>query len=530
VVLPQILSVSSRSPAEPLSVDAAIRQFRTPLAIYRSRDRAGHHLYPADSAAPPGAPEELGRLPAIYPEWLGSRGFLAAHDLRFAYVAGAMARGIATPALVAAMAEAGMLGFFGAAGLAPAQVEAAIGDIERRLAGRALPWGSNLIHSPQAAGLEDALVDLYLRRGVRRVSASAFIGLTPAVVRFAASGLERGPDGAIRRRTHVFAKVSRPEVAERFMAPPPAALLRALIAAGLITTAQAEMAAVVPVAEDVTAEADSGGHTDNQPLPVLLPLLMAARARALRQAAHGRDIRIGAAGGLGTPHAVAAAFAMGAAYVLTGSINQSARESGLAPEARAMLDDVRPGDVAMAPAADMFELGARVQVVRKGTMFAPRAQRLYELYRAHASLDDIPQAAREQLERDVFRRPIAEIWEATRQFFAARDPAELARAEAEPKRRMALVFRWYLGLSSHWPIDGVSERRLDYQIWCGPAQAGFNAWTAGSFLADPARRTVAQIALNLMEGAAALTRAQQLRSFGLAVPDSAFAFSPRPLH
>ena len=35
---------------------------------------------------------------------------------------------------------------------------------------------------------------------------------------------------------------------------------------------------------------------------------------------------------------------------------------------------------------------------------------------------------------------------------------------------MALVFRWYLGMSSRWAIEGSVERRSDYQIWCGPAQ------------------------------------------------------------
>ena len=40
---------------------------------------------------------------------------------------------------------------------------------------------------------------------------------------------------------------------------------------------------------------------------------------------------------------------------------------------------------------------------------------------------------------------------------------------------------------------------------------------------------VVQIARNLLEGAAAVTRAQQLRSYGVPVPQSAFHFVPRPL-
>jgi hypothetical protein len=42
-------------------------------------------------------------------------------------------------------------------------------------------------------------------------------------------------------------------------------------------------------------------------------------------------------------------------------------------------------------------------------------------------------------------------------------------------------------------------------------------------------RTVVQIARNLLEGAAVVTRAQQLRSYGVAVPEAAFQFAPRPL-
>jgi hypothetical protein len=94
---------------------------------------------------------------------------------------------------------------------------------------------------------------------------------------------------------------------------------------------------------------------------------------------------------------------------------------------------------------------------------------------------------------------------------------------------MALVFRWYLGLSSKWAIAGDPDRRLDYQIWCGPAMGAFNAWTRGSFLEAPEARSAPQIARNLLEGAAVITRAQQLRSYGVAMPAAAFRFSPRPL-
>lgn len=473
-------------------------------------------------------------LPPLFPEWLGDRSFCETHRVRFPYVCGEMANGIATPRMVIEAARAGFLGFFGAAGLQPARVEAALVEIATALAAPGagepgLSWGSNLIHSPNEPAVEEAIADLYIRRGVARVSASAYMGLTPHVVRYAASGLRRDAAGRIERRHHVFAKISRPEVARRFLEPAPAEMLDALVAKGLLSREEAALAREVPVAEDFTVESDSGGHTDNRPLAALFPTLLALRDQVQAQRRYPRPIRVGAAGGLGTPSAVAAAFALGASYVLTGSINQACVESGLSAAGRAMLAEADLADVVMAPAADMFELGVKVQVLKRGTLFAARGKKLHELYRAHDSLESLPADERTRLERDVLRASIEQAWSDTRAYWLARDPAEVERAERDAKHRMALVFRAYLGQASRWAVAGVADRRVDYQIWCGPAMGAFNAWTKGSFLAAAEQRTVVQVARNLMEGAAVITRAQQLRTCGVPVPAAAFDFRPRPL-
>jgi trans-AT polyketide synthase, acyltransferase and oxidoreductase domains len=147
---------------------------------------------------------------------------------------------------------------------------------------------------------------------------------------------------------------------------------------------------------------------------------------------------------------------------------------------------------------------------------------------AYASLEAIPAETRARLEKEVLGTTVDAIWADTMQFWSRRDPAEIAKAEADPRRKMALVFRWYLGKASKWAIDGEPTRRMDYQIWCGPAMGAFNTWVKGSFLEDPKGRSAVQIALNLLEGAAAITRAQQLRGYGVAMPPEAFNFTPRP--
>jgi len=462
-----------------------------------------------------------GQLAPVYPEWLGDRRFAEAHGCRFPYVVGEMARGVATPRMVIAAAKAGFLGFFGAAGLSVDVIANAIREISRGVGN--LPWGSNLIHMPNEPDLERAVVDLYISAGVERASASAFMSLTPEVVRYAYHGVHTDSNGTIRRKNHVMAKISRPEVAAQFMRPAPRQVLDALVAQRRMTPTEAELAQRLPVAEDVTAEADSGGHTDNRPLSVLLPLILRERDRG------GFPIRVGAAGGIGTPSAAAAAFASGAAYVLTGTVNQTAIESGLSEVGRSMLGDADMADVAMAPSADMFELGVKVQVLRKGSLYAQRASRLYDLYRNYASLDELPPKTRADLENEIFRRPISEIFGEVRGFFAKRDPVQLERAATDAHHHMALVFRWYLGQSSRWPIAGDTERRIDYQIWCGPAIGAFNDWVRGTFLADLKTRNVTQIGLNIMEGAAIVTRGQQARSHGIDVPASVFNPPPRRL-
>ncbi|HAH07364.1 MAG TPA: 2-nitropropane dioxygenase [Elusimicrobia bacterium] len=468
-------------------------------------------------------------VPACRPEALGDPSFLADHGLRYPYAAGSMANGIASRELVEAMARLGGLGFFGAAGLPLAEVEAAIDRLQQSLGSK--PHGFNLIFSPNETGLEAALVDLYLRREVTLIEASAYLDLTLPLVRYRTHGIRRGPDGSVLAPNRIMAKVSRVEVAEKFMSPPPERFLKALVDARELTPEQASLAAGVPMAQDVTAEADSGGHTDNRPLVTLLPALLALRARL--RSKHGFAPRIGAAGGIATPASAAAAFAMGAAYVMTGSVNQACAESGTCPRVRELLAQCGQADTAMAPAADMFEMGVKVQVLKRGTMFAMRAAKLYDLYRAHDSFDAIPADQRAALERDLFRAPFAEIWAQTKSFFLQRDggfaAAQAARGETEPKHRMALVFRWYLAHASRWANAGEPTRQLDYQVWCGPAMGAFNEWTKGSFLERVQERRAGTVALNLLVGAAALWRLDAARRQGAALPAGLDDLSPKTL-
>jgi hypothetical protein len=92
-----------------------------------------------------------------------------------------------------------------------------------------------------------------------------------------------------------------------------------------------------------------------------------------------------------------------------------------------------------------------------------------------------------------------------------RDPRQIEKAQTDPKYKMALVFRWYLGQTPVWANCGDSSRKIDYQIWCGPAMGAFNEWTRGTFLESPEQRHVVCVAYNILFGAALMQRALQLK-------------------
>ena len=108
--------------------------------------------------------ELLATLPPISPQQLGDPTFLACHGVKYAYMTGAMAGGIASEELVIALGREHILGAFGTGGLPPHRVEAAIQRIQQALPQG--PYAFNLLHNPAEPAMEWSAVELYLKHGV----------------------------------------------------------------------------------------------------------------------------------------------------------------------------------------------------------------------------------------------------------------------------------------------------------------------------------------------------------------------------
>lgn len=426
---------------------------------------------------------------------LGNKEFKKEYGLRYAYVAGGMYKGISSKEMVVAMGKKRMLAFLGTGGMKVEQVRSDIEYIQNMLQDGE-PYGMNFIHNPADPEAEEKLMDLFLEHGVTKIEASAFMYMTPALVKYRLKGLYRDEDGNVKSKNHVMAKLSRPEVAEVFLEPAPVKIVERLLTEGKITAEQAELSKKIAMADDITAEADSGGHTDGAVAYALLPAIIHQKDRAVEKNAYSRNIRIGAAGGIGTPEAAAAAFIMGADYIVTGSINQCTVEAATSNVVKDMLQEINVQDTDYAPAGDMFEMGAKAQVLKRGVFFPARANKLYELYKQYTSLKEIPDKVKSQLEKKYFKKSFDEVFSEIKQHCSE---IEVNKALENEKYKMSLIFKWYFAYSTRIALAGDENGKVDFQIPCGPALGAFNQWVTGTDIQDWRNRHVDEIALKIMD-------------------------------
>jgi trans-AT polyketide synthase, acyltransferase and oxidoreductase domains len=446
------------------------------------------------SGAVPSAPG------SVSPYSLGNREFRQDYNLRYAYLAGSMYRGISSKEMVVALGKAGMMGFWGSGGMGTRDLEEAIKYIQGALtAGE--PYGVNLLHNPNDSSREEKKVEVLLRYGVNTIEASAYLSITPALVKYRAHGLRRNRDGSISGTNKIIAKISRPEIAEAFLSPAPQRIVEKLVQENQISRERAELLREIPVANDLCAEADSGGHTDGATAYALIPAIMKLRDDLMEKYGYRKQIRIGAAGGIGTPEAAAAALIMGADFIMTGSINQCTVEASTSDAVKDMLQNINVQDTDYAPAGDMFELGAKVQVMKRGVFFPARANKLFEMYRKYSSVEEIDEKTKKMLEEKYFKRSFEDIYA---EMILSLSPVDKVRLEAIPKQKLALIFKWYFAYSTRIALEGVPGHEVDYQVQCGPALGAFNQWIKGTPLEDWRNRRVDQIGEKLMHETADL--------------------------
>lgn len=430
---------------------------------------------------------------------LGSDVFKKEFSLKYAYLGGSMYNGISSADMAVKMARSGMLSFFGAAGVSTEKVEAAILDMQNRIGDKG-QFGVNLLYSTHNFQNEQNVVDLVIKYGVKNVEASAYLNITPEIVRLRLYGIHKKDNGEIIPKTRIFAKVSRTRNAEMFLNPPPENIVKTLLQENKITPEEAALSSRIPMADAITVEADSGGHTDSQPAFVIFPEIKKLCEKTAKKNGYDK-IFVGFAGGIGTPEAAAAAFVAGADYIQTGSINQCTVEAGISDYAKSMLQTANVQDTELVPAGDMLELKSKVQVLKKGVFFPPRAKKISELFHRLSSLDEMDNETKLELESKYYHKTLEQVFEECKLHGSA---SEVQKETDDPKLKMSAVFRQYFSQSGKSAISGERDNKLNFQIMTGPAIGAFNAWVKETPLEDWENRNVDEIAIKILSAAADL--------------------------
>jgi trans-AT polyketide synthase/acyltransferase/oxidoreductase domain-containing protein len=428
---------------------------------------------------------------------IGNKNFSEKYSIKYPYVVGSMYRGISSKEMVVKMGQSNLIAYLGTGGMLLENIGEDIDYILSNLKSKQ-SFGVNLLYNFNDSTLESSTIDLLLEKKVTKIEASAYIKITKPIVKFRVSGF-RMENNIVIQDHHIMAKCSRTEIAEKFMSPAPSKIVDELLKEGHITAEQAAIAKIMPMSCDICIEADSGGHTDQSLPGVLFPVFKMVRKKMQETYKYKAPVFLGLAGGIGSPEAIVASFVLGADFVLTGSINQCTPEANQSELVKDMLQNMSTNDTDYAPAGDMFEIGAKIQVLKKGVFFPAKANYLYLLYTHYNSLDELPDAVIERLENQYFKNKIGKIWEDVKAFFIKRELEILIdKANKDAKFKMSLVFRWYYGYSSKIAQQGIEANKVDFQIHTGPALGVFNEWVKNTELENWQSRNVNVIADALM--------------------------------
>lgn len=432
---------------------------------------------------------------------LGNQSFKEDYGLKYAYLAGAMHRGISSAEMLIRLGKKGMLGFFGTFGLSIRDIEQAIISIKKELK-NGQPYGMNLRSEPDHQDREKELIDLYIKHDVRVIEASSYLSVSAPLIYYKAHQLKAEKGGRVIPHNKIIAKVSRPEVAAAFLSPPPQSIVKRMCQHGLLTEEQGKWLSRVPVADDIIVEADCGSYTDQGSLPVMLPFFVNLRDEMMETYKYGKKIRVGAAGGIGTPESAASAFLMGADFIMTGSINQCTVEAETSDFVKEMLSETGICDTAYAPSDTLFEFGTKVQVLKKGTLFPVRANKLFQIYQQYESLSEIDEKTKIQLENYYFNKSFHEIYEN----IIDKQPNLAKKAEHNQKYKMLLIFKWYLQNGCLLALEGQEKQKVNFQVHCGPSLGAFNHWVKGTDLESWRNRHVDDIGEKMMNETESLLR------------------------
>lgn len=122
-----------------------------------------------------------------------------------------------------------------------------------------------------------------------------------------------------------------------------------------------------------------------------------------------------------------------------------------------MLQEMQVQDRAYALAGDMFEIGAKIQVFKRGVLFLIGANKLYDLWRMYNTFDKIYKNICKEIQDRYFHRSFDEVYSETKIVYLRELSNIIEKAKKDLRIKMVLVFCWYF-------IYGLCILRLQVKV------------------------------------------------------------------
>ncbi|WP_073587898.1 ACP S-malonyltransferase [Anaerocolumna xylanovorans] len=420
---------------------------------------------------------------------LGSEEFKKDYDVDFAYAVGGMCKGISSAAMIKKLADSRILGFLGTYKLqlheAEELIDQALASMEHHRVGVNVTYDA--LNSKDHIGIMEYII----KRDIRNIEVSDYRMIDLSIVKYRLKAIYTDKDSTLVIPHKILAKVSSREMAEKFCSPAPEEMVQILYQNNEITEFEAKYAKYIPMCDDLCIEY----HMQGQSALGYIQTIKEMSRLLYEKYDLYQCPRVGFAGGIGNPQMIAVSFLMGADFVVTGSINQCSVEAATSNIVKDNLQSLDETDFTYAAVSDLFEFGEKKSIVKKGSLYHIRANRLYEVYNRYNSVEEIPADIKNLIEEKYFQKSFETIYSDIYENLT-KDNKKLSKEQ--PKYKMALIIRCFLDKCFQDALDGRMEGKINYQIISSNAIVQFNHWVKDTELSDWKRRYVDVIAKRIM--------------------------------
>lgn len=424
---------------------------------------------------------------------LGDREFMKKYNINLPYIVGPMHKGVSGYEFVKRLSDNNILSFVGTRGLSVDETQ----KIVVKLRGRK-NYGVSVDYDSFDKEHEKQIFELLIREKISVIQASSYFNLTENLVLYKLYGAKKNSNGENCIPNKIFLKTTRPEIAELFMTPVPENMLKKMHDEGKLSEEQVEIAKSIPLADEIIVVSFGADKTGSIPVNSFLPQVIAKKNALIKKYGYSENIHVGAAGSIGDPVSALDAFLLGADFIMTGSVNQCTAEAEISDMIKNKLQKVEIQDTEIIPTSHVYEIGMKMQVLKKGVFFTARALKLYEIYNKISKIEDIEPELLAQIQDKYFGKSIDAIYSEIKNELSEK---EIDRAETDSKFKFGLIIYWYYNYCTECAIRNDNVQNLNCLIPVSCAMGRINNFLEKTEYSDWKNRHPDIIAKLIMSGA-----------------------------